>query len=297
MRSRAPLVSLLVLIVACSAGRVATWEKGVDTTKKGDDTGPIRAGDDAFKDRGNEASLRKALASWEQAADANPGNAETLTKLARGYYFLADGYLAFDAEKSKDQKQAMLAAFEKGLIFAERALMILSPPFAEKMKAKTDVKVAVDVIEKNAAGPLYWYATNLAKWARAKGITTILFHKERAKKAIEHVVKIDPNYWHGGPDRYLGAFYSVLSGMMGGDVKKSKQHFDRSLEIAPAYLGTKYLLAETYYGKRAQNRKLFEDTLNEILKANPDVIPEIAPEQRVEQRKAAALLKNVEDIF
>ena len=65
----------------------------------------------------------------------NPGNAETLTKLARGHYLLADGYLAFDAEDNKDKKAQMLASYESGVAFAEQALVVSSPAFAEKMKA------------------------------------------------------------------------------------------------------------------------------------------------------------------
>ena len=116
MRTRALLVSLLVTLAACRAGRTATWEKGIDLSKKGDDAAHVKAGDEAWKDRGNEASLRKALSAWADAAKVNPGNAETLTKLGRGHYLLADGHLSFEAEKNSAKKDEMLATYELSLI-------------------------------------------------------------------------------------------------------------------------------------------------------------------------------------
>src|SRR5436190_8403771 len=148
MRTRALLVSALIPLMACSAGRLAAWEKGVDLSKKGDDTAFIKAGDDAWAQRGDEAALRRALAAWGDGVKANPGNAETLTKLARGHYLLGDGFLSFDAEDNKDKKAQMLASYEAGVAFAEQAFVVLSPAFAEKMKAKVKVKDAVDVLEK-----------------------------------------------------------------------------------------------------------------------------------------------------
>jgi tetratricopeptide (TPR) repeat protein len=297
---------VLALVIAlsaagCRAGRVATWEKGLDLTRKGDDSALVAQGDQAFENRGDEASLRRSLERWEQAAAQNPGNGDTLVKLARGYYLLADGHLFFGSEDNEKRKEEMLNTFEAGVRSAERALVALSPEFRKKVQAGTKVKDAIDVLGKEAVPALYWWATSTGKWARAKGTAVALFWRDTVKKCIQKVLSFDRGFWWGAADRYFGAYYAYLPGIFGGDAKKAKEHFDKALEIAPAYLATKVLLADLYYTKKepekARRRELFEKTLREVLAANPDAIPGIGPEQRIEQKKAALLLKEIDERF
>lgn len=291
------IVVLTTASLACSAGRVATWERGIDLSKKGDDSALQKVAQDAFKDRLNIASLQRALATWEQAAQINAANIETYVMLSRGYYFLADGHYSFDAGKDKAANKAMLENFEKGVAAAERGLIANSPDFAAKMKAKVKVIDALDALKASDAPLLYWYAVNLGKWARAKGLTTILFWKGTVKKAVEKVLALAPTYWYGAADRYLGALYSILGGMTGGDKKKSKVHFDASLKAAPNYFATKVLMAEHYYGKRMSDRKSFDRLLDEVIKGDANADPAIMPEQKIEQRRAADVVKRADDIF
>ena len=226
------------------------------------------------------------LSNFEQAAQANATNVDTYVMLARGYYFLADGHYGFEADKDKAKKALMLENFEKGVAAAERGLFVASPDFAAKMKAKVKVIDALDALKAADMPLLYWYAVNLGKWARAKGTTTILFWKGTVKKAVEKVLDLAPAYWYGAADRYLGALYSILAGMMGGDKAKSKAHFEASLKRAP-----------NYFGKRMQDRKNFDATLDEVLKGSADADPDIAPEQKTEQRRAEDVRKRADDIF
>jgi len=300
---RVVALAILLLASACTAGRVATWERSIDLTKKGDDAALVKAGDDAFQGREKEASLRQAIELWEKAIALNPGNHETLVKLARAYYLLADGFLFLRMNEAKDDdrkdqiKKEMLEAFGKGVEYGERALIALSPAFREKVQAKVKVQDAVAVLTKEAVPALWWYATSLGKWARAMGLTKAVYHKDTVKRSVERVLELDRDFWYAGADRYFGAYYAYLSPMLGGDPAKSKAHFDRALQVAPNYFGTKVLLAEMYYGKRRPDRATFEKLLQEVIRGDPRSIPEVAPEQRLEQKKAELLLKQADDLF
>jgi tetratricopeptide (TPR) repeat protein len=288
---------VLLGMAGCSAGRLASWEKGVDVSKKGDDSAAVAQGDKAWAERGNEARLRAAIAAWEQAAAQNPSNGTTQAKLARAYYLLADGHLSFLAEKDEAKKKEMLDAYERGVQAAERGLLIASPEFAREMRAGKKMLETIPLLGKEAVPALYWYATNLGKWARAKGLTTAIAHKKNIFASIEKVFKLDRDYFYAGPDRYFGSYYAFLSSIMGGDKKKSKAHFDHALQVAPNAFATKVLMADLYYGKRMQNRPEFERLLKEVINGNPDALPELGPENRIEQKKAQDLLRRVEDIF
>jgi hypothetical protein len=141
---------------------------------------------------------------------------------------------------------------------------------------------------------MYWYAVNLGKWSRAKGIAALLGNKDRVKGVLERVLALEETFFHGAPHRYFGVYWSLLP--VGRDLDKSKQHFERSLAIAPNYVGTKVLMAESYAVKK-QDRALFAKLLDEVL-ATPDaVIPELVPETRIEKDKARELKAKIDDLF
>ncbi len=130
----------------------------------------------------------------------------------------------------------------------------------------------------------------------AKGFTTLLKYKDMIKTTMDTVLKIAPTYYHGAADRYLGAYYSKTPSFAGGDMKKSKEHFDASLKRAPNYFGTKVLMAE-FYAKKEDDRALFEKLLKEVIGGDPNATAEISPENKIEQRKAKALMKKIDDLF
>ena len=161
---------------------------------------------------------------------------------------------------------ATWAAFEKGIAAGERALAAVSPEFKSQVTRDEKVEEAIQVVGKEGLPAMYWYAVNLGKWSRAKGIAALLGNKDRVKGVLERVLALDETFFHGAPHRYFGVYWSLLP--VGRDLDKSQQHFERSLAIAPNYVGTKVLMAESYAVKK-QDRALFARLLDEVL-ATPD---------------------------
>lgn len=295
------LVALAAALVACGTGRKQTWEAGAPAAPApapvesaaapaaGED--PVAAGDALWAERGDEAKLRGAIAAWESAIPTRPEDGELFAKLARGHYLLADGYL-----RGAEKKEEYLATFTKGVDYAERALTALSPEFKQRVQAGDKVMDAVAAVGKESVPALYWYSSNLGKWARAKGFATTLGNKDTIKALMDRCLSLDPTYFYGGPNRYFGAFYAVAPSFAGGDLGKSEEHFKKSLELAPNYLATKVLMAENLAVKK-QDRELFKKLLDEVLAAPDDVIPEITPESRIEKAKAAELLAQIDEKF
>lgn len=287
-----PIAALLVMSAACvSAGRQAAWTREpTQTTGSALDAAASSASGDAlWAQRGERVRLEAAIAAWEAALEGAPNDAELLLKIGRGYYFLAEAHLRADQEKQFE-------AYTKGVDFTERALLATSPEFERRVKAGESEIEAVSSVALEGVPAMYWYASNLGKFARAKGFTTTLFWKDRIKAYMERCLALDPTYFHGGPDRYFGAFYAVAPTFAGGDLNKSEQHFQKSIELAPDYIATKVLMAENLAVKR-QDRALYERLLNEVLAAPDDLIPGLEPEARVEKDKARELLGLVDEKF
>ncbi len=290
----------LALSTGCGGGRTAAWEettpaKPPTTAASADSVQQhANAADAAWLERDNEPKLREAIALWEKVVAAEPKNAAAWEKLARAMYFLADGHLRFHAGASAEQE--MLAAFEKSVTSAERGLLALSEPFAAKMRDGAKIEEAAKTLDKSGVPLLYWRSSSLGKWATAKGFATLLSHKDEIKDIMQLCLEKDPEYFYRGPNRYFGVFYARAPSFAGGDLAKSREHFDASLKGHPNYFGTHTLMAEDLAVK-AQDRKMFDEHVEFVLTGDPNVIPEIAPENRVEQRKAGLLKKRASELF
>jgi len=241
----------------------------------------------AWEKREDVDMLKKALELYEDVAKASPNSAAVLERLSRGYYLLATGYL-----KDRD---AQLAAWDRGASFGERILG-LNPEFRKKFEAGAKDYEALDVATKEDVAGIYWAYANLGKWSVTKGFTTVLKNKSKLKGFIDRVTELDPNFYYGAGDRGLGAFYAKAPRFAGGDPKKARAHFEKSLKITPGYLGTKTLMAE-YLAVKTQDRELFDKLLNEVVAADVNAIPEIVAMQKVEQARAKDLLAKADDLF
>lgn len=240
-----------------------------------------------WKGRENQESLRQSLANFESLHAAQSNNLETLIYLTRGYYLLADSHLENIDEKKK--------YYEIAASFGEKA-MALNEKFKESVKSGKSVEDSLDLLTKNEVPAIYWSAASLGKWAKFTGIAAALKYKTRIKAMIKTVEKLEPDYFYGAISRYWGGFYSIAPSFAGGDMKKSKEYFEKSISISPEYLGTKVLMADVYYTK-VGDKKEFEKSLKEVLASKFDTHPELGPENALEKKKAKKLLEKMDDLF
>lgn len=284
----------------CGTGRQAQWDNrpqvgppGATSTAAGPAPSDATEADAAWGERGDRSRLEKAIAIWERTAAASGGgDAATWGKLSRAYYFLADGHL----RKQGTGAPAYLEAFEKGTAAGERALSAGNAEFKRRVLAGEKVEEAIKVVGGESLPAMYWYAANLGKWSRAKGFATTLGNKDRVKGVMTRALELDPAFFHGGPHRYFGAFYAVAPSFAGGDLDKSREHFEKSIGLAPGYAGTKILMAETYAAKK-QDPALFDRLIAEVLAMPDNAIPGLEPETRIEKEKALELKAKRDEIF
>ena len=287
------LLGMMMTLMACGAARQSgiCGELPPAATATGDAAASEAEGNAAWEKRGDEAELRKAMTAWQQALSIDPSRGHLRVKLARAHYFLADGHLRFDEMRQKE----MLESYRDGTNHAELALGQEFPKYRAKFCARQPYSVALQQLDKEAIPAIYWYSTNLGKYALASSIVEVLNQKDRIKAMMELVYRIEPGFFKFAADRYLGAFYTKIP-FPGGALPRSKGHFSASAEKAPEYLATKVLFAEMYAIK-AKDRALFQSLLDEVVAFDVETLPEFKPENLVEQRKARDLLEEVDIYF
>jgi len=243
--------------------------------------------DALWEQRGDKASLQQALSKYEEAYQADPRNREIAAQIVRGYYFLGDVHESDDAAKEQ--------TWDTAIAWGKKCLAI-NEDFKAAVESGKSEEEAADTLTADDIPCMYWTATSLGKWARIKGLATLLKHKPTVFKFITQITEQDPTYFHSAADRYWGAYYAALPSFAGQDLGLSVEHFDKSIAAAPDYLGTRVLKA-SYWAVKTQNKPAFETLLNEVLSADAAMTPEIQPENEAEQDKARALLAQKDDLF
>ena len=289
-------LTLLTIAISACGSRQAAWERteadGAMQVKSPEEIAALK--EDAtthWQDRANQESLEKAIAAWEQVAQADPKDFQTLAALTRGYYFLGDTHIRFSGDEEK-----MKAMFDKGVTVGERAMLAASEEFAAAVKAGKKVEEVVSAIPVAGQSAIYWYAVNLGKWASLDGFGTLLRFKDRIYSVMQHVLVLDENFFYAAPHRYFGAYYAKAPGFAGGDMTKSREHFEKAIKLSPNYLGTRVLFAELWAVKEG-DEELFDELIAAVKAADASIDPAIASENAFEQQKANTLESQKEEIF
>lgn len=299
--SRAYILFVALLSASCaSAGRKAAWERdgaaAASTAAGSANAAEVEASSataqELWAERDDRAKLEAAIEAWEKVVQAVPNDAEALTSLARAHYFLADGFLALE-EDVQDQE---FAAYQKGVDYGERALLVLEPGFEKDMRSGKSFEEAISKINPSAINAAYWYCTNLGRFASKQGLSERLYYKDKLKTAMERILELDAKFYYGAADRYFGAFYSLLPGIAGRDTDKSAAHFEKSLAMAPEYLSTKVIKAQ-FLAPAIDDEDMYRAELEAVLAAPDTDNPDIAPENRAAKRHAKKMLEQIDEVF
>ena len=293
--------SLALLFVACGGRQSVLMQDATNTAPVDAAKAEALAAEaqTLWAQRGELDKANAAIAKWEEAARADASNPMYQRELSNAYYFLNNVHVRW-TEDGDARKAQELANYNKGVEAAERALGLANPAFAALIKSGEDSDEvwmkALKSARKEDVKTLYWYAVHLAKWAKLHSIPMILKYKNRAMLVIQKCKSLEPEFFHGGPSRYLGTYWAALPGFAGKDTAKSKVHFDEAIKIDSTYLDTKVLYAR-WYATNADDEELFKKLLTEVANADPAAIPELVPENKNAQRIAKQLLENIEDYF
>ncbi len=305
MKKTMSILGLMLALVVplgaagCGGGRSSAFDEGTTAA-----SGPVSAdaqarhdalvqeGDAAFAERAEEARLRAAIDAYQGAVDAVPGDHETWAKLCRAQYFLAYGYMEFDPALEAETT----AMYHSSITSAEHGLAALSPAFAEQVRSTGQFASGLSVLDARAVPLVYWRSSAIGRWARRDGFATVLQYKDEIRASMNRALELDRDYFYAGPDRYFGAFFAVAPSYAGGDLERSRQHFEYSIGRYPGYFGTHVLYAGEYAVK-TQDRELFTRELQWVIDGDPNMIPEVVAENLVEQRKARDLLARADELF
>ena len=140
---------------------------------------------------------------------------------------------------------------------------------------------------------LYMFGLNIGEFIFLQPVRERMKQRDLLESLFHRIHSLDPTYDFGGPLHLLGILYSRLPGM---DVKQAKAYFDRAIQMYPNCFSNRTAKAE-YYFIKSGHREAFHNELSKVITLDPTQIPDIMPENIMEQGRAEILLERESDLF
>ncbi len=241
----------------------------------------------------------------------SPDDRQLLTMLSRMYASYSFGFVEtrldethylVDPSDSRVKEMALLKDrvnryYEKGVGYALMALEKSAPGATVAFQKVGSITPYLNKLGRQEVAPLFWYGFNLGAWvSRNLDSVRAVSQAHVARKVMERVLELDPEYNHGGAHLFLLAYFGSRSPMIGGSQEKALVHYQQVKAIA----GDNYLLPDLFYGRfclhQQQDRKGFVDMMQRIVD-HPAGENEVALYNAIAGRRAAAYLTAVDTLF
>ena len=231
------------------------------------------------------------LLMLDALAEAHPDNPAVLIAAADAQMAYATGFV------DKEHKERSKSMYLKAKTYGLRALA-KNKRFERALDGPQDAFIqSLRGFKKKDAGALFTTASAWVMWIIASSDSpAALGGMPKVLAMMDRVQELDPGIREGGVDLFYGIYYTVLPLGGGRDMEKARAYFDRSLEISgPDYLLSRVTFAE-FYARYAFDQELFENTLKQVLAAEPKE-PRFTLMNAVAKTRAQDLLDQVDDLF
>ncbi|MBD3333935.1 MAG: hypothetical protein GF355_00280 [Candidatus Eisenbacteria bacterium] len=157
---------------------------------------------------------------------------------------------------------------------------------------------ALDEIDEDEAPLLLWTAACWGGWVRLNlDDPAAVADLPLVEALLERVIALAPETFHGMPYILRGTLLGLRPPALGGEPEAAREAFEDAFRIS----GRRFLLAQVYfartYCKQIFDRELFVETLEEVVDAPPDLLPEVRLLNRLAKRQARKWLDRVDEIF
>ena len=237
-------------------------------------------------------ALPTSLLLADGMLETSPGNRD-LAELSG----LLNFAYAFAFVEAEDPARASLF-YDRG---RERAWQALDRPEFERTVREgsfEELHAALDSISDDDLDALLWVCANWGMWIQLNlQEPRAAADLARLMPLAEALAERDDTLFWGMPRILLGALHAGRPVMLGGDLDRAQEEFDRAFAISDRNL----LLAQVFYAKtwcvQSFDAEAFDATLREVLDAPTGQLPDAELLNRIARIQAGSLKARAEDIF
>ena len=246
-------------------------------------------GKENWEKRANKNNIYESLKYLTKAIKENGENLERSKLMSQACHFTAE-YIEDDETKSDS---LYLLGKDTAWSFITKTDSYIEGfnKFSGDLAGK---KIAgIDNISENDIEVLFWWVKNYVSFIANKPVTERLSAREEIETALYKILSQKPDFYFGGCHQIFGILYARLPGV---ELNKSISQFETAITKGPDFFGN-YVARAKYLYPRVNDKDSFEKDINYILGLDPSNVPEIGPENLMEQEIAKKLLQKSSSLF
>lgn len=220
-----------------------------------------------------------------------PDNERLLLAGAQGYSSFASAFV-----EEQDKEYAMLL-YGKAKHYALRSLE--KRGFKDPLhRPFDDFREGLKNLGKRDVPYLFWAATCWASWISLNlDSMDAMAELPRVEWMMSRVLELDEGFYYGGAHLFMGVWFASRPRMVGGDLRKAREHFLRALNLGQGRFLVAYVYYANYYARKAMDKDLFVSSLTKVIETPADTAVELTLVNTVAKQKARELLDHTEEYF
>ena len=216
----------------------------------------------------------------------DPDNEALLEYIIQAYY----GY-AFSFVES-DDKQRASRFYLRGFRHGQHLLQLQGLELHLYKATLEELQTEINKLDEDHVAALFWTASCWVKWIDMnRDSASSLAQLPKAVMFMQRVAELNEHFFMDGPNLFFAVYYGSRSPLLGGDLKLSKQYFDKVRKANKGQLLLADLFEAQYLDRQQFNLTAFRQHLNYVISAPIDINQEIALLNAVAKEKARQLLK------
>jgi tetratricopeptide (TPR) repeat protein len=166
-------------------------------------------------------------------------------------------------------------------------------------KSDDEYGKALQVFQKEDVPALFSLMTSTFGWISTaqSDAPRALAELTKAEALIERILVLDDTFKYGGVHAVAGTYNAARPAMFGGDQEKAEYHFEQAFKISERKFLMWHCLYAQHYAVRIQDRDLFVKTLEEVIAAPDNLLPEENLANEIAKHQAKKLMEEVDDLF
>ena len=224
--------------------------------------------------------------------EAYPRNVNLLTAGCQAYTVYASSFV----EDDDPGKAAIL--YSKAKKYGFRALSLRRDFQQAVWGNPNEFVVFLRDFTQEDVPALFWTSSAWAKWIHLNlDSVEALADVPMLEATMQRVIELDGGFYYGSPHLHMAVYLAAKPSIAGGNLDKAKEHFDQAFALGADKLLSAKVLFARYYAVRRKDRVLFEKTLQEVIAAPADEVPELTLSNTLAKENARELLERADDYF
>ncbi len=277
--------ALLLILAGCKPGTTPSPKNNLETNIRF----LIEKGEGYWEKRVDPIQAKNGRLFLSKANRLEPANLMVAALYARTCYFI--GYYIEEVPQQQDSLFLEGASAAWKILYESNSFQSVYQ--ISKSDSATAIIAAIESIPESFVPVLYWWTANFSRYLATKSVIERLNHRDLIETALHRILALEPDYFYGGPYRIFGGIFARIPGV---ELSHSYTYFDQAIQSNPNYFGT-YVLRAQYLHTKAGNKEYFIKDLEHVINTDPTIIPEVMPENLLEQEKAKQLLSQASLLF